>query len=288
MIEVTITQVLNGYVVKGPGGGETIYSTLADVLADLPHAFPMLTPDEPRTPANRTGQGVPLAERVDGPITGDGSGEALPPFDALIPFNPWAEDDMTRCPYVTGHDSIVGDWQCRLRAGHDGAHVDPVGRPRVELTPVMYLDGTVSTREWSIGPPWQMRVRLIHCDPLVLHAPGVCGYCDKYGADLQSIRAALGVAFTAPEDRAVCVHGWPLDSPAHQLHVAARCNGIAVAPDPAEVNRPGGVHQQWGGNRPSRPELSDVVRRFQAEPPRAGAPGVGPRYFDDILHQGGI
>lgn len=43
---------------------------------------------------------------------------------------------------------------------------------------------------------------LIHCNDEVLHAPGVCGYCDDY-PDRQAARQASGGGFTPPE-----ANGW--------------------------------------------------------------------------------
>lgn len=41
-----------------------------------------------------------------------------------------------------------------------------------------------------------------HCNSEVLHAPGVCHYCDQY-PDRQKTRAASGTAFTPPQ-----ANGW--------------------------------------------------------------------------------
>lgn len=45
---------------------------------------------------------------------------------------------------------------------------------------------------------------LIHCNAEVLHAPGVCIYCDELGADRQRARIASKTPFTPPE-----ANGWP-------------------------------------------------------------------------------
>lgn len=74
--------------------------------------------------------------------------------------------------------------------------------------------------------PWEgLGVRLIHCDPLVLHKPGACQFCDEYGADLQKQRAERLIEFTGDDA------------------------GYAIA-DPARVNRPNGGSQVWPGNTP--------------------------------------
>lgn len=39
-------------------------------------------------------------------------------------------------------------------------------------------------------------VGMVHCDPLVLHAPGACWFCDEHGADMQAERKERGIAFT--------------------------------------------------------------------------------------------
>lgn len=66
-----------------------------------------------------------------------------------------------------------------------------------------------------------------HCDQMILHAPGECQYCDAY-PDWQRLRYDWGVAFTG--------------------HEIGRDG--AVVPCPADVSRPDGAHQMWGGNRP--------------------------------------
>lgn len=44
---------------------------------------------------------------------------------------------------------------------------------------------------------------LIHCNAEVLHAPGVCIYCDELGADRQRARIASHTPFTPAE-----ANGW--------------------------------------------------------------------------------
>lgn len=55
---------------------------------------------------------------------------------------------------------------------------------------------TFSGYEGHVASPWDIPVRGIHCDPLVLHSPGVCFFCDEHGSDLQAIRAEKLIAFT--------------------------------------------------------------------------------------------
>lgn len=68
-----------------------------------------------------------------------------------------------------------------------------------------------------------------HCDQMILHGPGECTYCDYY-PDWQNLRVSWGIAFTG-----------------HEIGI----NG-SVVPCPADVARPDGAHQMWGGNRPKR------------------------------------
>jgi hypothetical protein len=79
--------------------------------------------------------------------------------------------------------------------------------------------------EGRLPAPWDISVRLIHCDPLVLHRPGACQFCDVYGPDLQKERAERLVEFTGDDAT------------------------YAIA-DPARVNRPNGGSQVWPGNTP--------------------------------------
>jgi hypothetical protein len=46
----------------------------------------------------------------------------------------------------------------------------------------------------------------VHCDSRVLHAPGECKYCDKYGADWQQYREMAGINFTGhyDDDKVLC------------------------------------------------------------------------------------
>jgi hypothetical protein len=46
----------------------------------------------------------------------------------------------------------------------------------------------------------------VHCDPAVLHAPGECEFCDKYGTDWQAYRQMAGINFTGHHDdgKALC------------------------------------------------------------------------------------
>jgi hypothetical protein len=67
-----------------------------------------------------------------------------------------------------------------------------------------------------------------HCDSKVLHAPGVCSYCDEY-PERQQARYDEGVAFTGQVN-------------------------AALKPDPAQVDRPLELIERWPGNRPRRDE----------------------------------
>lgn len=65
-----------------------------------------------------------------------------------------------------------------------------------------------------------------HCDPLVLHRPGSCKYCDGYPA-VQRNRQRAHVRFTGEE------------SPA------------SYAPCPSELHRSADLIHEWPGNRPT-------------------------------------
>ncbi len=69
-----------------------------------------------------------------------------------------------------------------------------------------------------------------HCDARILHAPGVCTYCDKH-PEWQEYRLAAGICFTGetPEN------SWQTPCPADQ----------ARPPDsPSD-------HRKWGANKPT-------------------------------------
>lgn len=81
---------------------------------------------------------------------------------------------------------------------------------------------------------------LIHCNPEVLHAPGVCDYCDEY-PDRQAARAASGGGFTPPE-----ANGW-------RGNVAQR-KLMELPPDPIAIEYDG------HGSQPSlRQRLRDAM-----------------------------
>lgn len=65
---------------------------------------------------------------------------------------------------------------------------------------------------------------LPHCDQSILHAPGVCEYCDKYPYE-QSLREHWRMNFTGEHDE-------------------------SKAPCPSEYFRPGAVRDRWPGNTP--------------------------------------
>lgn len=78
-----------------------------------------------------------------------------------------------------------------------------------------------------------------HCDSAVLHAPGVCEYCDQYPS-WQRAREMARIGFTGDAPRP----GW--------------------LPCPSTFHRPLTVINQWPGNQPS-PRL--VPRPDQQLPP---------------------
>lgn len=63
-----------------------------------------------------------------------------------------------------------------------------------------------------------------HCDQRILHAPGECEYCDAH-PEWQELREAWGIAYTGyqPEGKEL--------------------------PCPADNARPGGLCEQWTGNK---------------------------------------
>ncbi len=67
-----------------------------------------------------------------------------------------------------------------------------------------------------------------HCDPLILHAPAECEFCDRY-VNWQALRLAWGIAFT----------GWTPDESKHEL------------PCPANHAR-GDKCESWTGNQATR------------------------------------
>lgn len=64
-----------------------------------------------------------------------------------------------------------------------------------------------------------------HCDQSILHAPGVCDYCDMY-PDWQEFRAAQRINFTGE----------------YSEH---------FAPCPSEYFRPPEIRDRWPGNTPA-------------------------------------
>lgn len=81
------------------------------------------------------------------------------------------------------------------------------------------------------GEEVTLTTRLIHCDELVLHSPGVCTYCDEFGADLQHERYLKAVAYT------------------DQMPLASMA--VLLLPCPAWQAR-GANCQAWPGNTPKR------------------------------------
>lgn len=78
-----------------------------------------------------------------------------------------------------------------------------------------------------------------HCDHRVLHAPGVCVFCDKY-PERQAGRLAAGICFTG-EDPATRGIGW-IDCP-------------------ADIARGRGGAHVWPGNTPKA--QGEVLRAIQ-------------------------
>jgi hypothetical protein len=74
-----------------------------------------------------------------------------------------------------------------------------------------------------------------HCDQSILHAPGVCQYCDHY-PDWQEVREVQRINFTGEND-------------------------LNRAPCPSLHFRPAEVRDRWGGNVPNGswlPDLGDI------------------------------
>jgi hypothetical protein len=69
-------------------------------------------------------------------------------------------------------------------------------------------------------------VRYPHCDPFVLHAPGVCEFCDKHPA-WQQERSVDRVNFTGQHDP-------------------------DRAPCPSQTRRSLAAVERWPGNRPTK------------------------------------
>lgn len=73
-----------------------------------------------------------------------------------------------------------------------------------------------------------------HCDQRILHAPGVCAYCDQH-PEWQELRSAWGIAFTGKTPE--------LKGP-QQMEL----------PCPADFNR-GANHTKWWGGNAARPNF---------------------------------
>lgn len=74
-----------------------------------------------------------------------------------------------------------------------------------------------------------------HCDSRVLHAPGKCVYCDLH-PEWQELRRHWHINFTGE-------------------HYQQDEYGNKYLPCPAEVQRPLGLIERWGGNVPVAEEL---------------------------------
>lgn len=77
---------------------------------------------------------------------------------------------------------------------------------------------------WSIVSEERERAFAPHCDQTILHAPGVCEYCDHY-ADWQAVRDTQRINFTGEEDP-------------------------DKAPCPSTYFRPSAYRDAWPGNTP--------------------------------------
>ncbi len=80
-----------------------------------------------------------------------------------------------------------------------------------------------------------------HCDQMVLHAPGDCGYCDEH-PEWQVLRRVWGIAFTGHAPGLV----YP-DYPAAGYQL----------PCPSDLRRGQGGAHVWGGNRPTNVEAPE-------------------------------
>lgn len=81
----------------------------------------------------------------------------------------------------------------------------------------------------------------VHCDPNVIHAPGECRFCDKYGKKQQKDRVKNKINFTGHHDpdKTMC---------------------------PSECNRPLDTINRWPGNIP-QPMGKTMVSYFFGEEP---------------------
>jgi hypothetical protein len=81
-----------------------------------------------------------------------------------------------------------------------------------------------------------------HCDARVLHAPGVCEFCDAH-QDWQELRKVWGIAFTGQKE-------------------LRDEKGDILTPCPAEVARPLSVINKWPGNIPETEETKKARNDF--------------------------
>lgn len=68
-----------------------------------------------------------------------------------------------------------------------------------------------------------------HCDPLILHSPGTCSYCDLH-PDWQAYRKQAGIAFSDTPTETALMEG--------------------IVPCPSTYYRTARKRDLWGGNRP--------------------------------------
>jgi hypothetical protein len=80
----------------------------------------------------------------------------------------------------------------------------------------------------EIDQQFRDRYTAPHCDSSILHAPGVCQYCDKY-PDWQYYRSLANIAFTGAENE---------------------LGGEHTAPCPSTYFREPEKRDLWGGNVP--------------------------------------
>jgi hypothetical protein len=98
-----------------------------------------------------------------------------------------------------------------------------------------FFQKKTTTNTIAINPMTGERCYAPHCDSSILHAPGVCVYCDEY-PDWQEYRQVTRTNFTGENDP-------------HK------------APCPSEHFRPPALRDQWGGNVPNGswlPSLADT------------------------------
>jgi hypothetical protein len=89
----------------------------------------------------------------------------------------------------------------------------------------------------------QKRAYMPHCDSSILHAPGVCEYCDGY-PDWQEYRQIARIAFTGTDEE--------LGS-----------ERVGLAPCPSTWFRSPGTRDRWGGNVAKTEEVPTPKHVFE-------------------------